>query len=90
MIVQGQKVQTIDVEIDAAETVNDMLETWKAVYCRLPRDADLVIGDDGGRWLTYERQGHTSDWEFKRNATEREVEQFLAFETVLEIVRDFE
>lgn len=90
MIVQGQKVQTIDVVIDPVNVLNDMLETWKVTWCRLPREADLVIEDDGARWMTFERVGHTSDWVFKRNATKTEVEQYLAFEQVTDIARDFE
>lgn len=90
MIVQAIKKQTVDVEINPVDVVNDIFETWKMTWCRLPRDADLIINDEGSRWFTYERQGHTSESVFKRDATNREVEQYLAFEQVLEIVRDFE
>lgn len=87
MIVQAVKKQTVDVEIDPVSVLHDLQENWKLVVCRVPKDADIF---DCGNWKTYERIGHNHDWEFYRVATDREKEQYAAFEMVTDITRDLE
>ena len=83
MIVQGQKVQTIDVEIDPVSFLHDLEEAWRTM-CRLPIDADLKAG----YWVREERAGHDAETVRIRLATQKEMLQYNAFETVLEIARD--
>lgn len=88
MIVQAIKKQTVDVEIDPVSVLHDLQETWKVAICRVPKDADLFL--QCGNWKTYERGGHTSEWEVFRKATDREIEQYKAYEMVTDITRDLE
>lgn len=90
MIVQGQKVQTIDVEVDPISFINDMMDSWK-VMCRVPKDAEMTVRDDGvAHWKEYRRMGHISDWEIVRSAYPDEIVKWKAFQEVLEVAHDFE
>lgn len=86
MIVQGTKRQTVDVEIDPVSVLHDLQESWKVAICRVPKDSDII----NGQWKTYERIGHTSDWEVLRSASQLEIDTYNAFETVTDITRELE
>lgn len=85
MIVQGTKIQHIDVEIDPVKFITDFIDSWK-ILRKIPCDAEMI----GGSWMTYERQGHTSDWVVSRHATKEELSELKALNDVLNIAHELE
>jgi hypothetical protein len=83
MIVQATQRKTIDVEIDPIGVIHDIEESWK-VMCRLPISAELRAG----YWTREERAGHDTETVRIRLATQQEMQQYNAFETVREVARD--
>ena len=83
MIVQATQRKIIDVEIDPIGVIHDIEESWK-VLCRLPINAELR----GGYWTREEYGGHDFETVRIRLATQQEMLQHNAFETVREVARD--
>jgi len=85
MIVQATQRKMIDVDVDPANVVQDMLEGWKVII-RIPIDAELRAG----YWTREERAGHDTESVRIRLATQREMLIYNAFETVQEVAEYFE
>lgn len=84
MIVNAQKTQRVEVEIDPVSVLHDMEEMWK-VMCRMSIDSEIRAG----YWTREERFGHNTDTVRLRLATPDEIIQYAAFETVREVAREF-
>lgn len=80
MIVQGQKVQTIDVEINPISFLSDLEQSWK--YSIGVRDSDIKAG----YWVSYIIDGNNGIVDIRgRLATPSEINIYKAFETLSDV-----